>query len=217
MREPYPKYLALGSYGHSWWPKAYRLPVASAKTHAHVIGVSGSGKSRFLAGFYLGLLQAGLPATLIDPHGDLSRLILEHLAAAGVFTRPDAYERLLYLDLPAAERAGKFLPLNVLAAHGSPHTIASHVKEAFHRAYPELARGAPMFDTLVQDGTKVLISNGLPLTALFRLLTDKPFRDGLLASEDDADVVAFFRDQYTGCHRRTRLTRRGRHCAGRTC
>ena len=53
-----------------------------------------------------------------------------------------------------------------------------------------------MFDTLVADGVKVLISNELPLTALYRLLTDKPFRDACLAVEDDDDIVAFFRDQF---------------------
>jgi hypothetical protein len=197
LRERYRNHLFLGTYNAGFWgSKPYRLPIDRAACHAHIIGVSGSGKSRFLAAYYLGLLSAGIPATLIDPHGDLSRLILGHLAAAGVYDRPDAYERVLYLDIPAAERVGRYLPLNVLAAHGSPHTIASNVKEAFHRAYPELARGAPMFDTLVQSGAKVLISNRLPLTCLFRLLIDKPFRDGLLAQESDADVVACFRDQY---------------------
>jgi hypothetical protein len=53
-----------------------------------------------------------------------------------------------------------------------------------------------MFDTLVQDGAKLLISNGQPLTALFHLLTDTPFREGLFTHETDPDVVAFFRDQY---------------------
>ena len=189
--------LLLGTYGSWWWPQAVRLLLHQATTHMHVIGVSGSGKSRFLAGLYLDLLTHGLPATLIDPHGDLARLILAHLVAAGFYDQPGAYQRLVYLDLPAAERAGRFLPFNVLAHTGSAHTIAANVKDAFHRAWPQLAGGAaPMFDTLVQDGVKVLVSNTLPLTALYRLLTDKPFRDSLLAAEDDPDVVAFFHDQF---------------------
>src|SRR6266545_1436340 len=175
--------LPLGTTGPNWWPKPVALPLPAVTTHAHVIGVSGSGKSRFLAGYYLALLKAGLPATLIDPHGDLAQLVLAHLVAAGVYRDPGAYQRILYLDLPAAERSGKFLPFNVLATPGAPHTIAANIKEAFHRAYPELAHGAPMFDTLVQDGTKVLITNHLPLTALYRLLTDQPWRNQLLARE----------------------------------
>ena len=199
MRDHFKKHpsLLLGTYGSSWWPQSVRLPLSQIRTHVHVIGVSGSGKSRFLAGLYLDLLTHGLPATLIDPHGDLAQLVLAHLVAQGFFDRPGAYDRLVYLDLPAAERAARFLPFNVLAQHSAPHTIASNVKDAFHRAWPQLAAGvAPMFDTLVQDGVKVLLANQLPLTALFRLLTDGAFRESLLAHEDDPDVVAFFRDQY---------------------
>lgn len=190
--QPAPPSIPLGAT-LGWWPRTVASSPRAIATHAHIIGVSGSGKSRFLAGFYLALLRAGLPATLIDPHGDLSRLVLGHLVADGTYAAPDAYERIVYLDLPAAERAGRFLPFNVLAAHGSPHTVASGVKEAFHRAWPQLAGGAaPMFDTLVQDGAKVLISSGLPLTALFRLLTESDFRAALLAREPDRDIVAFF-------------------------
>ncbi len=176
----------------------------------HVIGVSGSGKSRFLAGLYLDLLAHGMPATLIDPHGDLAKLVLAHLVAMGVYRDPAAFTRIRYLDLPAAERAGRFLPFNVLAQHGAPHTVAANVKEAFHRAWPALAGGAaPMFDTLVQDGVKVLITGGLPLTALYRLLTDTAFRDGLLAREDDPDVIAFFHDQFDRLSERDRTDAAG--------
>jgi hypothetical protein len=53
-----------------------------------------------------------------------------------------------------------------------------------------------MFDTLIQDGVKVLISAGLPITSLYRFLTHTEFRRTLLAREADADIVAFFRDQF---------------------
>jgi hypothetical protein len=189
--------LPLGTHGPAWFRRVVALPLHQVKTHLHVIGVSGSGKSRFLAGLYLNLLRRHLPATLIDPHGDLAQLVLAHLVAGGVYRRPDAFARVLYLDIPAAERAGRFLPFNVLAQPYDPYTTARNVKEAFHRAWPSLAGGAaPMFDTLVQDGMKVLISNGLPMTAFYRLLTDQPYRDALLSHEPDPDIVAFFHDQF---------------------
>src|SRR3712207_9350035 len=37
-----------------------------------------------------------------------------------------------------------------------PHTIAGNVKEAMHRAFPELAHGAPTFDTLLPRCVRVL-------------------------------------------------------------
>src|SRR4051812_42426300 len=92
-----PPALMLGTGGPHWWPRELRLPVPQAMTHMHVIGVSGSGKSRFLAGLYLDLLAHGLPATLIDPHGDLAELVLAHLVARGTYQSPAAYERIRYL------------------------------------------------------------------------------------------------------------------------
>ncbi len=79
------------------------------------------------------------PLTLIDPHGDLARLVLAQLVARGFFNDDDAYERLLYLDLPAAERQGRFLPFNVLQQPLPPHSLAANIKEAFHRAWPALS------------------------------------------------------------------------------
>lgn len=68
---------------------------------------------------------------------------------------------------------------------------------AHHRAWPALDGGAaPMFDVLVRDGVTVLIANWQPLTALFRLLTDRGFRNQLLTRVTDPDVLAFFRGQF---------------------
>src|SRR5215212_4053742 len=81
-----------------------------ARSHMHVLGKTGSGKSYFLAGLCLSLIQAGMPVTLLDPHGDLAELVLSHLAASGYFREPQAYEKLLYLDMPRADEKGFFLP-----------------------------------------------------------------------------------------------------------
>jgi hypothetical protein len=187
-----------------------KLKTRDAAAHVHVIGVSGSGKSRFLAGLYIDLLRAGGAATLIDPHGDLARLVLARLVHEGYFRAPQAFRDLLYLDLPAAARQGRYFPFNVLRTTGLPHTIAANVLDAFHRAWPALGQGqAPMFDLLVQNGVKVLISNGLPLPALFRLLVEKEFRDALLTQEADPEVVAVFRSWYDRLPLRDQLDQGG--------
>lgn len=198
--------LTLGTTGPALWRRPFRLTSTQARASMHVIGTSGFGKSRFLAGLFLSLHDAGLPATLIDPHGDLARLVLGHLVQRGFFRTPAAFERLLYLDLPAAQRQARFLPFNLLAGTGSPYEIAANVREAFHRAWPALADGvAPRFDKLVVNGVKVLISNGLPLPALYRFLTEQPFREQLVAAETDPDVVALWRGWYDRLPEKLRL------------
>src|SRR5262249_20327044 len=74
---------------------------AHALMHTHCIGKSGYGKSYWLASLFLMLLACGMSATLIDPAGDLSRLVLKLMIATRFFeTYPDAFSRLVYLDIP---------------------------------------------------------------------------------------------------------------------
>jgi hypothetical protein len=175
----------------------YQLSLHDVTTHMHIIGVSGSGKSRFLASLYLTLLRAGHSVTLIDPHATLAKLILRQMVADGTFRDKAAFDRIIYLDIPGAQRLDRYLPFNVLRQHTDEHAVATNIVEAMHRAWPNLADGvAPMFDTLVQNGAKVLLSNRIPLPQLYRFLTDKDWRNQLLTDERDQDVVSVFRDWY---------------------
>src|SRR5512142_1758984 len=174
--------------------RTLRLPVSEARVHAHVLGKTGSGKSYFLAHLFLSLQQAGLAATLLDPHGDLAELILTQLAA-GALDDPAARSRLIYLDLPAAEAKGFFLPCNVLAQPYSDHAMAEHLAEACRRAWPELATGAPTFENILKHSVIALRQAGCPLTDLARLLTNRDFREQVLAQVTDAQVRRFFHDR----------------------
>src|SRR5437870_910762 len=98
----------------------YSLHRKKLKEHGHVIGASKSGKSRFLASLYIQLLQAGYSVTLVDPHGDLAKLILSQLLAMGFFDSPKAFDKLTYLDFPCAERLDLFMPFNVLSHSDDP-------------------------------------------------------------------------------------------------
>src|SRR5690348_17129397 len=98
--------IPLGTYGH--WPfrKTLSLTPRQAAMHWHIIGTTGSGKSTFLTNLFLNVIDAGMSATIIDPHGDLAQDILRQLVHRGFYKRPDAYQRLLYLDLPGAAAEG---------------------------------------------------------------------------------------------------------------
>src|SRR3712207_1124476 len=91
------KHVTIGTYGPNLWPMYYKLPKKELENHGHVIGQSKSGKSRFLASLYIQLLQAGYSVTLIDPAGDLAKLILATLVCMGFFDDPSSYNKLTYL------------------------------------------------------------------------------------------------------------------------
>ncbi|MFD8750188.1 type IV secretory system conjugative DNA transfer family protein [Kitasatospora sp. NPDC059577] len=159
----------------------------------HVLGKTGSGKSYFLASLFLALHQAGQAVTLLDPHGDLAQLVLAQLVQAGALATPEQRKRLVYLDVPAAAAQQRFLPFNFLAQPFDDHAMAEHVAEAARRAWPELAHGAPTFENILKHAVIALRQNGLPLTRLSDLLTDSAFREQVLASVTDPQVVRFFR------------------------
>src|SRR5207253_4839822 len=132
--------LSVGHYGT--WPFRRRLRLTRDEylTHLHCIGKSKSGKSNFLAYIVPRLILSGIGVTVIDPHGDLARLILSHLVAYDFFHYPSAFDNLLYLDIATADNSGMYLPFNVLKQpHMRADAIASNVREAFHRAWPELS------------------------------------------------------------------------------
>jgi hypothetical protein len=164
-----------------------------ARAHMHVLGKTGSGKSYFLAGLFLELFKAGMPATLIDPHGDLAELVLSHLVDRGLFADPTMYERLVYLDLPHAAAQQRYLPFNYLEQPYDDHAMAELVAEAARRAWPELATGAPTFENILKHSVIALRQNKLPLTRLADLLTDDTLRNQLLENVTDPQVVRFFK------------------------
>src|SRR5215218_4269041 len=193
----------------TWWDRSPSLPLGSsrfllfgkrtlritprqARAHMHVLGKTGSGKSYFLAGLFLAMYEAGMPATLIDPHGDLAELVLTHLVQRGEFTHRAAYDRLIYLDLPAAARAGRFLPFNYLKQPYDDSAMSELVAEAARRAWPELATGAPTFENILKHSVIALRQNRQPLTKLADLLVDKDYREELLRNVTDEQVLRFF-------------------------
>ena len=173
--------------------RTVRITPQQAQAHMHVLGKTGSGKSYFLAGLFLVFFDAGMPVTLIDPHGDLAELVLSLLIDRGVFNDPSMYERLIYLDIPAAASADRFLPFNYLAQPYDDYAMAELVAEACRRAWPELATGAPTFENILKHSVIALRQNNLPLTRLADLLTDNVFRQEILRNVSDPQVVRFFR------------------------
>src|SRR3954462_848975 len=172
--------------------RTLRITPQQARAHMHVLGKTGSGKSYFLAGLFLAMHEAGMPATLIDPHGDLAEMVLSHLVQRGTFQNSEAYDKLVYLDIPAAASTGRYLSFNYLAQPYDDYAMAQLIAEACRRAWPELATGAPTFENILKHSVIALRQNKQPLTKLADLLVDRSFRESLLQNVADEQVVRFF-------------------------
>lgn len=173
-------------------PKALRLTYKMLRSHMHVLGKTGSGKSYFLAGLFLALHESGFPVTLVDPHGDLAELVLSYMVQNGEYKERGMFEKLMYLDLREADCRKLYVPFNFLDQPYGDQSMSELVAEAFKRAWPELATGAPTFENILKHSVMVLRQNGLPLTKLTDILTDTGYRNTLLKQVTDEQVVSFF-------------------------
>lgn len=156
-------------------PSVFRLTPQDQEHHATFWGRTGSGKSKLLQSIFLQHLSKRHGVCILEPHHDLSIDTLSYLVDMGYFKAKDAFDRLIYLDWGN----GAYVPFNVLAEQRHPETVAMHALEAMMRVWPELRR-APTFQTLFLSAMMVLIENKLPITYLYQLLTDGPFRQRCL-------------------------------------
>ena len=111
-----------------------RLERHEERFHATIFGRSGSGKSKLLQSIFLQHIKRGSGIGILEPHHDLSFDCLNSLIASGFYNRPDAYERVIYIDWGN----GAYVPFNVLATRGHPDTVAKNVLSAMLRVWPEL-------------------------------------------------------------------------------
>lgn len=192
--------VTLGKYGSWPFKRTLKLDEQKLQQHFHVMGKTGQGKSVLLEKIASDLIMAGVPVSVIDPHSDLVHNILRHLYEQGYFNRPDAYKTLWYVDLGRRDYS---IPWNVLRQTNGKgeqiplDAIASNMKDVVKRAFPALAGGAaPVFENILQHSAVALAANGLPLTAIELLLTNKPFREKLLANCSHFPTVSFFHNRF---------------------
>ncbi len=177
--------LLIGRQEPWWLPLSLRLEGPGITSHKHVIGLTGQGKSKFLAHCFVELVSHGIACSLVDPHSDLADDVLGMLADRGL-----ADDRLLFVDFGRRDR---FVPFNVLRQPYPDDKVASIMVEACKRVWPALADGnAPMFENVMLAGCHTLIENKLPFAAFPLLISDRTYRKALLDNVTDPLVKHYF-------------------------
>ena len=187
---PYSNGLCLGTLGRFTMPLMPKIYIGERERqrHLYVLGITGTGKSKFLEGLILQDIEASRGCAVIDPHSDLVRNVWGHLQDRQFDTR-----RIIYLDI---NRESGMLPFNILSLPGKPYDIAQLVIEAFRRTWSDSLREAPQFTNISLAALIVLIKTKKALTDMHRLLTDKGWRDCLLAEAQEPEATSFFRGRY---------------------
>lgn len=107
------------------------LPQSSRPHHFYTLGRSGSGKSTLFLNLMMQDIKAGRSLALIDPHGDLSQTILNHLP-------PERHNDLIYFSPDDYHYPVAFNPLaNITRRTIDPTAdgIVSMFKHVYHDSW----------------------------------------------------------------------------------
>src|SRR5256885_8475250 len=90
--------IPIGTFG--LWPVHIPLFLHGLELakHKHIMGTTGTGKSKFNAHVAVSLITQHIPCSIIDPHADLTHDILGILQSRGFFNSPQAFEKLWYIE-----------------------------------------------------------------------------------------------------------------------
>ncbi len=164
------------------------IPAAALPTHLAAFGATGSGKSTLLLNLVLALAEARIGATVVDPHGDLCRDVLDRLPAA-------AAPRVHVLRLADREHPRGF---NFLERRSPDQAqlVASEFVGLFEDLWPRFC--GPKMQHYLRHALLTLLAPREPQTVieLVRVLTDDAFREPYVHALRDPLVEAFWRTEW---------------------
>jgi hypothetical protein len=176
------------------------LSVPDARHHLHVIGVTGAGKSTWLAHHTLAEADAGRGVALIDVQGDLAANVLARLPA-------HAADRLILIE-PGDPAPPAWNPLHPHPARPSRHESSSHSRQAETVGAEWAAEGVvavfrrmhggvwgPRMDDLLRVSCLTLVRRpGSTIADIVPLLTTDRFRRNLIAHHGEPEGLDGFWD-----------------------
>lgn len=172
------------------------VDAADLRTHLLALGATGSGKTFALVGLLADALRGGRldSALVLDPKGELSELLTDHVLPALAASLPTAeadalLRRVVVIDPFSTSRLP---PLNVLVRDPAlPLAIqARDVAECF-----EAATGTDVsarMETILDWLLRLAIDTGTSFLGVRRALQEPAVLEGLVREAKDADTVRYF-------------------------
>lgn len=158
--------------------------------HIYCIGKTGVGKSTLLCKMAIDDIHKGCGIAVLDPHGDVAEKLV---VSVPEFRKKD----LVYLNaLDPALRAG-FNPLQSVPGE-QRHIVASEVVLMFKRIWGDIGWGARMEYILRYCILTLLEYPTATLLDIQPLLLDASFRNLVLHYTDDAAILSFWHNEFTG-------------------
>jgi hypothetical protein len=176
-----------------------RVLVDALRSHAYIVGGTGTGKSRLLRVLIEQDIASGYGLCLIDPHGDLCEALVQFLATLP----PDhpALAKSVLIDPTDSEWAIGFNPLEIPQGEDVyPHVL--ELLTVFEKLWGD-SWGARMED-LMRNSFITLAEAGLTLLEVPRLLTDADFRAQLASHVRSPEARNYWENRFAPLPARTK-------------
>ncbi len=171
------------------------MRLADRRSHALVLGRTGTGKSTLLETIIRQDLEHGLGLALLDPHGDL----VGKLAAAMPEHRQND---LIYFNVPDTARPLGFNPLSAVSP-GKRSLVVSGLLDGFRNVWTEF--WGPRLEHILRNALLALVE--MPeasLADVLRLFDDKDYRKSVAGRVGNPQVRRFWLKEFEGYPNRLR-------------
>ncbi|MDB5194427.1 MAG: hypothetical protein JWN50_441 [Parcubacteria group bacterium] len=156
--------------------------------HVYVIGKTGMGKSTLLENMAVQDIAGGEGMCFIDPHGKTAELLLEYIP-------PERVKDVVYFAPFDIEHPISF---NVMEDVGPDkrHLVVNGLMSAFKKLFGEESFSDRMQYILQNTILALLEYPGSTMLGINRMLTDKDYRDKVVANVTDSSVKAYWTQEF---------------------
>jgi len=166
---------------------AFGLLRRDRERHLYVVGKSGTGKSKLLELLIATDIKDGKGVCVMDPHGDLVDAVIKHIPKERA--KDVVYFNPMDIDFPIA-----FNPMEAVSPELKLRVTIGFI-EIFKKLFG--ANWTPRLEHVLRQTTLALLdSKGTTVYSILKMLSDKNYRQKIVARIDDAVVKNFWVNEF---------------------